>query len=341
MDKEEKKRRTERNVAFYAALAVCLIAVGVGTWQLLQPGKAGQTAAVMGPEAPEGVTDAPQAVSGAAELPDADAPSASDSGVQSEAASGEAQSATASDNAQAAESSGKAELAGGASAANAKDAASAASSKDAASAASAKDKESASKSDGAGSASSAKGASNSKDSASKSKDTGSASKSKDSASSSKSAGSGKSSKDAGSGKSEQAKPSGGAVRPVEGAVVTAYSMDKLLYNETMRDWRTHDGIDIAADAGSAVVAAKAGTVESVTADPIMGTTVTIRHEGPWESVYASLTDAPEVEAGDDVAAGQVIGYVGQSAASESALGPHLHFAALNGGAPSDPEAFLS
>ena len=123
--------------------------------------------------------------------------------------------------------------------------------------------------------------------------------------------------------------------------MTGFSMDKLLYNETMRDWRTHDGIDIAAEAGTAVAAAKAGTVESVEADPIMGMTVVIRHEDKYETVYSSLTDMPEVEAGDSVSAGQVIGYVGESAASESALGPHLHFSVLNGGTPVDPETFLA
>ncbi len=33
--------------------------------------------------------------------------------------------------------------------------------------------------------------------------------------------------------------------PLDGETVTAFSMDELLYNETLRDWRTHDGVDIA------------------------------------------------------------------------------------------------
>ncbi len=73
----------------------------------------------------------------------------------------------------------------------------------------------------------------------------------------------------------------------------------------------------------------------------MGTTVVIRHADKWETVYSSLTDMPEVEAGDEVTAGQVIGYAGETAASESALGAHLHFTVLNDGTPVDPETFLS
>ena len=40
------------------------------------------------------------------------------------------------------------------------------------------------------------------------------------------------------------------VSPLEGDVVAAFSMDQLLYNETLEDWRTHDGVDISAAEGS-------------------------------------------------------------------------------------------
>ena len=317
MDKQDKPGRAGQNAAFYTALAVCLIAVGVGTWQLLRPEGAAPdaqsgTAAVL-PDAARVPTlnaseeEAAQAVSGAADV--ARDASGADAGEE-QAASGGAD-ADAATGANAGISDTKAAEAGNA-----------ASSKD---------------------AGNAKAATSSKDTgntkaATSSKDAGNAKN----ATSSKDTGNTKSASGAKSGKNADAgKSSGGAVRPVEGETVTAYSMDKLLYNETMRDWRTHDGIDIAADEGTAVVAAKAGTVSSVAADPVMGMTVTVRHEGAWETVYSSLTDAPEVEAGDEVTAGQVIGFVGQTAASESALGPHLHFSVLNGGVPSDPEAFLS
>ena len=37
--------------------------------------------------------------------------------------------------------------------------------------------------------------------------------------------------------------------PVSGEEISAYSMEALSYNETTRDWRVHNGVDIAADAG--------------------------------------------------------------------------------------------
>ena len=44
------------------------------------------------------------------------------------------------------------------------------------------------------------------------------------------------------------------VAPLEGEVVAAFSVDQLAYNETLGDWRTHDGVDIAAAEGTSVLA---------------------------------------------------------------------------------------
>ena len=67
------------------------------------------------------------------------------------------------------------------------------------------------------------------------------------------------------------------VSPLDGTTVTVFSMTELLYDPTMADWRTHDGIDVQADEGAAVKTAAAGTVQSVTNDELMGTTVVIQH----------------------------------------------------------------
>ena len=48
------------------------------------------------------------------------------------------------------------------------------------------------------------------------------------------------------------------VAPLVGEEVAAFSVDELTYNETLGDWRTHDGIDIAAEVGTQVIAACSG-----------------------------------------------------------------------------------
>lgn len=131
------------------------------------------------------------------------------------------------------------------------------------------------------------------------------------------------------------------VAPLKGEVLTAFSVDQLVYSETLGDWRTHDGMDIAADAGTKVLAASGGKVISVTEDALMGTTVVLDHGDGYQTTYASLQAKPTVAKGDTVTAGQVIGAVGATAAAESAQGPHLHFAVSKDGDAVDPEAYLN
>ena len=130
------------------------------------------------------------------------------------------------------------------------------------------------------------------------------------------------------------------VAPLKGEVLTAFSVDQLVYSETLGDWRTHDGIDISAQAGTKVLAASAGTVLAVEDDALMGTTVTLEHGGGYQTTYASLQADPAVEVGDSVSAGQIIGVVG-TAPAEAAQGPHLHFSVEKDGDAVDPEAYLN
>lgn len=131
------------------------------------------------------------------------------------------------------------------------------------------------------------------------------------------------------------------VDPLEGEVITAFSMEELVYNATLGDWRTHDGVDIAAEAGTSVLAASSGTVVSVEEDPLMGTTVVIEHDGGYQTTYSNLQAEPSVAEGDTVSAGQIIGAVGDTAAAEAAQGPHLHFSVTCDGEPVDPQSFLN
>ena len=130
------------------------------------------------------------------------------------------------------------------------------------------------------------------------------------------------------------------VSPLDGTTVTVFSMTELLYDDTMADWRTHNGLDIQAGEGDAVKTAAAGTVRSVTDDELMGTTVVIDHAGGFTTTYSSLQADPPVTAGQTVAAGDVIGCVGATAAAESGMGPHLHFSVSRDGLVIDPAEYV-
>jgi murein DD-endopeptidase MepM/ murein hydrolase activator NlpD len=129
--------------------------------------------------------------------------------------------------------------------------------------------------------------------------------------------------------------------PVSGQTISGYSMDALSYNETTRDRRVHNGIDIAAEAGTPVYAAADGEVYTVFEDDTMGTTVVIRHQGGYITTYSSLDSELSVETGSTVKLGQAIGTVGNTALLENALGDHLHFSVACNDKIINPADFLA
>ena len=128
--------------------------------------------------------------------------------------------------------------------------------------------------------------------------------------------------------------------PVAGQTVSVYAMDCLSYNETTRDWRVHNGVDIAAEEGAEVCAAADGIVYTTYQDDSMGMTVVIRHDGGYTTQYSSLQEAPPVDEGQSVSAGDIIGHVGTTAAAESSMGPHLHFSVSRDGKVIDPAEYV-
>ena len=137
------------------------------------------------------------------------------------------------------------------------------------------------------------------------------------------------------------KPTMKTAAPVAGETVAEFAVDCLSYNETTRDWRTHHGVDIAAEAGTTVCAAADGTVYSVYEDESLGTTVVITHDGGYTTKYASLAEEVSVEPGTTVTMGQAIGTVGNTALLENSLAPHVHFSVTCNGTSVDPQEFLS
>ena len=129
--------------------------------------------------------------------------------------------------------------------------------------------------------------------------------------------------------------------PVAGQTVSVYAMDCLSYNETTRDWRVHNGVDIAAEEGAEVCAAADGIVYTTYKDDSMGMTVVIRHDGGYTTQYSSLAEELLVSAGDSVKLGQAIGCVGSTALIETAIGPHVHFSVTYRDEQMDPAEFLS
>ena len=130
------------------------------------------------------------------------------------------------------------------------------------------------------------------------------------------------------------------VWPVEGQIERYHDSKVLSYDTTMRDWRTHEGVDILAPLGETVSAAHEGRVESIAQDDLYGTVVTVSHGDGTRTVYANLAEVPAVSVGDWVEPGSVIGAIGTTALGEIGQGTHLHFAVTVDGVNVNPLEYL-
>lgn len=119
--------------------------------------------------------------------------------------------------------------------------------------------------------------------------------------------------------------------------------------------RTHMGIDILGQRGAQVVAVADGVVTAMGESRLSGYYIRIQHEGDWMTVMMHLNNDtfgtddgqggswsaffPTLMVGDEVRAGQVVGYVGDSGNAEGTT-PHTHFELRYDGEKVNPYRYL-
>ena len=130
------------------------------------------------------------------------------------------------------------------------------------------------------------------------------------------------------------------VMPVNGEIINPFSFGELVKSETLDVWKTHDGVDIKAEKGTAVKAMNHGEVTEIKEDPLWGYTVEIDHGSGIISCYYNLSASMMVEEGDTVDSGQIIGSIGDTAQIEAAMPSHLHFAVKRNGEWTDPISYI-
>jgi len=100
----------------------------------------------------------------------------------------------------------------------------------------------------------------------------------------------------------------------------------------------HDGLDLAAAAGSPIMAAAAGTVVAAGwCDCGLGNYVEIDHGNGVHTLYGHMQSQPYVSVGQQVAQGEVIGPIGMTGL---ATGPHTHFMVTIDGVAQNPQNYL-
>ncbi len=124
-----------------------------------------------------------------------------------------------------------------------------------------------------------------------------------------------------------------SIWPAKGAVTSGFG------------WRTspfdggaelHQGIDIASEAGTPVVATADGEVAQCGWDGGYGNAVQIDHGNGLATVYGH-NERLAVSAGQTVVKGQVVAYAGSTGKS---TGPHVHYEVRKDGAAIDPWRYL-
>ena len=120
--------------------------------------------------------------------------------------------------------------------------------------------------------------------------------------------------------SNQAPSSSGWIKPLKSYTIT--SAFGMRVHPVLGYERMHNGVDMAAPAGTPIYAAKSGKVTTASYQSGgAGNYVSINHGDGFSSIYMHMTRYI-VSKGQYVQAGQVIGYVGSTGIS---TGNHLHF----------------
>lgn len=117
--------------------------------------------------------------------------------------------------------------------------------------------------------------------------------------------------------------------PISGDVIMDYAKNKLVYSETLKEWITHEGIDIKAELATPVKASEDGIVEGVKMDPRYGNTIIIAHENGYRTIYSNLSTQNMVYVGKKIKKGEIISGVGEGFGFEFKEGAHVHFEILD------------
>ena len=129
------------------------------------------------------------------------------------------------------------------------------------------------------------------------------------------------------------KGSGQFIVPVAGRVTSGFGSRVHPISGRVR---MHTGVDFGASTGTPILAADSGVVVSAGWRNGYGNTVLIDHGNGLATLYGHQSRLA-VRAGQSVAQGDVIGYVGSTGNS---TGPHLHFEVRKGGTPVNPMSYL-
>jgi len=112
--------------------------------------------------------------------------------------------------------------------------------------------------------------------------------------------------------------------PVYGDIAMRFSMDALIFDPTLVQFRTNDDLRISSESGAHVQSGAGGRVLAIGRNVVRGNYVKIDHGNGWIATYGQLADNKLVQVGDVVKAGQLIGTVGSPSLFGNMHGYHVN-----------------
>ncbi len=127
--------------------------------------------------------------------------------------------------------------------------------------------------------------------------------------------------------------------PVEGEVISSFSMDATVYFPTLDQYKYNPAMLIRSDVNTPVLAAADGVVLEVSSNEEIGEYMRIALGNDYELVYGQLK-AIEIAEGEMVTKGQVLGYVSEPTKYYTVEGNHLYLKMVEGQEALDPLDYL-
>lgn len=131
----------------------------------------------------------------------------------------------------------------------------------------------------------------------------------------------------------------GLLWPIDGKVLKDYSADRVVYFETLAQYRTNPALLIAAQKGDEVKASADGVVTEITTSEETGRTLTMDIGDDFSVTYGQLMDIT-VRKGDEVSEGQVIGRIASPTKYYTVEGTNLYYQIREKGETVNPMVLL-
>lgn len=123
-------------------------------------------------------------------------------------------------------------------------------------------------------------------------------------------------------------------------VISEFSGDKLVYSETMKDWRVHKGTDYSAEKGTEIKAIGAGVVTDFFNDTLYGNGIKIDLSDGFTAIYYGVKSNDSIAVGSTVNIGDLIG-ISEGVPCEADKKAHIHLEIQKNGNYVNPQNYLN